>query len=210
MNKKIELQLDDEMITAAKDILDEIGLDCQTFAKMCFKKLNREKNISFLMSETLFTSPSVNTSNITLKNEEQRILQDMENLDMTDYGKTTKNKVTEQMSDLIWETFKTHYSPNKKFDRHFYAKAINAKCGMTVGTAKIYFQILENLVNGTPNQRTLKFDYLVAYVNRIKEQLPHICIENALKSLSDSIPYWETHLNGHFADKVRNLIAQYK
>ncbi len=50
MSKSINLQFDEDFIATAERVLDDIGLDCQTFVKMCFKKLNKERNISFLMS----------------------------------------------------------------------------------------------------------------------------------------------------------------
>lgn len=204
MRKRLEFFIEDESVLKAESILDEIGLDCQTFVKMCFKKLNREKNISFLMHEA---------KSETKMEPEQQIITPQQNMKenyMIENDKMTKNGITPQMRDYIWETFKANYSPNKKFDRYYCAKVVSARCGITQGSAQIYFHILENLVNGVSNKRTMKFNDLVTYLDYIKEQLPPICIENAVKSLSNSIPYWEERLAGHFADKVSVLLEQYK
>ena len=56
----------------------------------------------------------------------------------------------------------------------------------------------------------MKFDDLVVYLRYIDEQLPKICIINSVKSLSESIPYWEKHIPGYFAQKVSKLAVQYQ
>lgn len=205
MSKIISLQFEDEFIAKSESLLDDIGLDCQTFIKMCFKKLNKEKgNISFLMTaNTSVIAPDENQQIILpLSNEEKNSME-------YPVGKT-KNGITEQMRDFIWQIFKSQYNSNKKFDCSRFAKIAHAKIGITQGSAYIYFFILDNLVAGVPNTRTMKFDDLVVYLRYIDEQLPTTCIVNALISLSKSIPYWEKHIPGYFAKKVSNLVAQYK
>lgn len=205
MSKIINVQFEDDFIAKAENILDDIGLDCPTFVKMCFKKLNKEQNISFL---TVNGSP-------TIKQDygEPVVLaqQNVEEEAIIDYPiRKTKNEITAQMRDYIWELFKSQYKANKKLDCTFFAKLANVKTGITQGSAYIYFLILDNLVAGVPNTRTMKFDDLVVYLGYINEQLPKICINNSIKSLSESIPYWEKHIQGYFAQKVSTLISQYK
>jgi len=205
MSKTISLQFDDEFITKSENILDDIGLDCQTFIKMCFKKLNKEYNISFL---TTGSSPAIKQDY-----GDQAVLtqQDFAVDDKIDYPiRKTKNEITAQMRDYIWNLFKFGYNSNEKIDCSYFAKLANTKTGINQGSAYIYFLILDNLVTGIPNTRTMKYDDLVVYMSYIKEQLPKTCIINALKSLSESIPYWETHIQGYFAQKVSKLVSQYK
>jgi hypothetical protein len=204
MSKTINLQFDDDLIAKSESILDDIGLDCQTFIKMCFKKLNKESNISFLST--------INTSKI-LSDENEQVQLSQSNMEeslMEHPIKKTKNEITAQMRDYIWEMFKMQYNSNKKIECSYSAKIANAKIGITQGSAYIYFLILDNLVAGVPNKRTMKFDDLVVYLRYIDEQLPKICIINSVKSLSKSIPYWEEHIQGYFAQKVSKLVAQYK
>ena len=124
--------------------------------------------------------------------------------------KKTKNEITAQMRDYIWDMFKSQYNAHQKIDCFYFSKLASTKTGITQGSAYIYFLILDNLVTGTPNTRTMKFDDLVIYLRYIKEQLPKICIDNSVKSLSESIPYWKEHIPGYFAQKVSKLVVQYK
>ena len=202
MGKTINLQLDDGIIEKSENILDEIGLDCQTFVKMCFKKLNKEQNLSFLM----VTGTSTNKADISEQLFQQNAIE--ESINYPD--RRTKKVITAQMRDYIWNIFKSQYNSDKNIDCSYLAKIANAKIGITQGSAYIYFLILDNLVTGVPNTRTMKFDDLVTYLNYINGQLPHTCIVNSVKSLTASVPYWEEHIQGYFAQKVSNLISQYK
>lgn len=203
MSKSITLQFEDDLISQSESLLDDIGLDCQTFVKMCFKKLNKEKSISFLTAANIPVIASDENKQIPFclpKSEETS----------AEYSfKRTKNEITAQMRDYIWEMFKSQYCSNKKVDCLYSAKIASAEIGITQGSAYIYFLILDNLVAGVPNKRTMKFNDLVIYLRYIKEQLPETCIANSLKSLSQSVPYWEKHIPGYFAQKVSDLIAQY-
>lgn len=232
MSKTISLQLDDELIAKAENILDDVGLDCLTFIKMCFKKLSKEQSISFLT--TIGTAPVKQESNELLVPYQLSIDEDVINSptrktpngisdeqfasskwnideDIINYPiRRTKNVITAQMRDYIWNMFKSHCNSKNKIDCSYCAKLANTKTGITQGSAYIYFLILDNLVAGVPNTRTMKFDDLVIYLSYINEQLPKICISNAIKSLSESIPYWEEHIQGYFAQKVSKLVSQYK
>ena len=204
MSKSINLQFDDEFIIKAENILEDIGLDCSTFIKMCFKKLNKEQSISFLTTVS---------STVVKQDFGESVFCTQQSIDEEVIGypvKKIKNVITAQMRDYIWDIFKSHYNANKKIDCSYCAKLANVKTGITQGSAYIYFLILDNLITGVPNTRTMKFDDLVIYLSYIKEQLPKNCINNAIKSLSESITYWEEHIQGYFAQKVSNLVLQYK
>lgn len=204
MSKTIELQFDDESIAKAENILDDIGLDCPTFAKMCFKKLIKEQNISFLTNGNPTTAQQKSSEPIILN--QQNIDEGISDTPI----RRTKNEITAQMRDYVWDIFKAQLKANKKIDCTLLASLANVKTGINQGSAYIYFLILNNLVAGVPNTRTMKFDDLVVYLSYIKEQLPEIYIANAIKSLRESVPYWEEHIQGYFAQKVSNLISQYK
>lgn len=204
MSKTINLQFEDEFVAKAESLLDDIGLDCQTFVRMCFKKLNKEQNISFLTSTNFHVIPQDDNEQVIVSQP------NMEENFMEYPVKKTKNEITAQMRDYIWDMFKAQYNSNKKIDCSYFSKLASAKIGITQGSAYIYFLILDNLVAGVPNTRTMKFDDLVVYLRYINEQLPNICIANSVKSLSESIPYWEEHIQGYFAQKVSKLVEQYK
>lgn len=202
MSKKISLQFDNDVIEKAESILDDIGMDCQTFVNMCFKKLNKEQNISFLTSGNA-PAPKQETIEKTPL-PEQPLASEAE-----DYSLKTKNTITSEMRDSIWDIFISQFKANKKIDCTYLAKLANLKTGITQGSAYIYFLILDNLVEGIPNTRTMKFNDLVVYLKNIYEQLPKNCIQNAVKSLSESTAYWKDHIQGYFAQKVSALVAQY-
>ncbi len=204
MSKSINLQFDEDFIATAERVLDDIGLDCQTFVKMCFKKLNKERNISFLMSAS---TPLIMQD---ISEQGAQTQPHMENEIMNYPIRKTKNEITAKMRDYIWDLFKSQYNAHQKIDCSYFSKLASAKTGITQGSAYIYFLILDNLVAGVPNTRNMKFDDLVVYLRYIKEQLPIICIDNSVKSLSESIPYWEEHIPGYFAQKVSKLVEQYK
>ena len=203
MSKFLNLQIDDEVMTIAESILDDIGIDSQTFVKMCFKKLNKEQSISFLTS----------TGTATIKQDKvEQITPTTPNIDSAAFNDPirTKNVITAEMRDYIWNIFKTQYNAHQKIDCTYLSKLAHNKTGITQGSAYIYFLILDNLMAGVPNTRTMKFDDLVVYLRYISEQLPKVCLDNAVKSLSESIPYWKKTLQGHFYKKVSDLISQYR
>lgn len=202
MSKLIALQFEDDLISQSESLLDDIGLDCQTFIKMCLKKLNKEKNISFLTTANIPVIASDENKHIPSSSQSEE--------NSVEFPvKRSKNEITAQMRDFVWEMFKAQYNSNKKVDCSYSAKIASAKIGITQGSAYIYFLILDNLLAGVPNKRTMKFNDLVVYLRYIEEQLPETCITNSLKSLSQSVPYWEKHIPGYFAQKVSDLIAQY-
>ena len=203
MSKNLNLQLDNEIVTKAETILEDIGLDCQIFFKMCLKKLVKENSISFLTTKNslLATNETNETFTITQQNMEE------ENMNNT-YG---KNKITSTMRDCIWDIFRSQYTTYKKINYPYSEKLAVSKSGINQGSAHIYFLFLNNLLNGIPNTRIVKFNDLEVYLSYIREQFPQQYIENALMSLSNSIPYWEAHPTlCAYAKKVLILIKQYK
>lgn len=203
MSKNLDLQLDDEIATKAENILEDIGLDCQIFFKMCLKKLVKENGISFLTTKSSYISTNEINETITLKPQNM----EEENMTIT----AGKSKITSAMRDCIWDIFKSQYTAYKKINYPYSENLAVNKSGINSGSAHIYFLFLSNLLNGTSNTRIVKYNDLEVYLCYIKEQFPQTYIENALLSLSNSIPYWEAHPTlCAFAKKVLILIRQYK
>ncbi|MGN0814854.1 MAG: hypothetical protein ACI4MH_06460 [Candidatus Coproplasma sp.] len=223
MSKIITVQLDDDLIINAENILDDLGLDHQTFIRMCFKRLNKEQSISFLTIGS--TQASRQETNQTAKPESQEVSAlesaSLQQTTFTTFSEQhndtfelpsfkTKGTITAEMRDYVWELFKSQYNAQKRINCSTLAKIAENKIGITHGSAYIYFLFLNNLVIGIPNTRTMKYEDLVVYMEYIRQQLPKSCLENALRSLTNSIPYWEEKLSGYFAQKVSALILQIK
>jgi hypothetical protein len=77
---------------------------------------------------------------------------------------------------------------------------------MNTGSAFIYLNIINNLVNGSLNKRILKFDDLLFFLEKIKVEFPEPAYQSAIISLNKSIPYWEEKVPGAFSDNVSKLI----
>lgn len=204
MSNFTNLNIDSELATESEKILDDMGLDLQIFFKMCMKKLVKEHNIIFLTADN---------SSFKTDNRKEDNLMELNNLEEEKFImpiSITKNKITNEMRDCVWEIFKNQYILNGKIKYPYSEQLAISKCGINQGSAHIYFSFLYNLVSGIPNTRVVKYSDLVLYLDCIKKQLPALCIENAIKSLKESIPYWKKHTTlSSYADKVANLILKY-
>lgn len=206
MNEQIYAQLlDNETVSQAENILADIGLDYKTFLRMCVKKLIKEKNISFLISSSTYT-PKDSHSVV-----EESTTKQEENGTMNNVNENQKKKITPIMRDCIWDIFKSQFLSDGKINYPFSEKLAITKSGISQGSAHIYFLFLSNLLSAISNTRVVKISDLEVYLKNIKEQLPKIYLENALKSLADSVQYWKTQPTlRSFADKVLILIIQFR
>lgn len=61
---KNTIYIDEQLLQQAEQILETIGLDASTVAKMALKRVIRDGGISFLVSDTLKGSPDPSTTNV--------------------------------------------------------------------------------------------------------------------------------------------------
>lgn len=202
MSRNYCFAFDDEMAMDAEEILDGIGLDVETFFRMCLKKLNRERNIAFLMSTVESKSEAIRHEKVMLKQLEV----EEENMVIA----SGKQKITPEMRDCIWEIFKSQFDGEREFSYTYSKQLATARTGINPGSAQVYFLFLNNLMNGKPSKRIIKYDDLVIYLEHIASQFPAVYLQNALRSLKESTPYWldRPTLNS-YARKVLVLIAKF-
>ena len=201
MSKNYCFDFDDEVICSAEEILEGIGLDTATFFRMCLKKLNRERSIAFLT--------------LTAGIPQQAVKQEVSNLQPVTEEDITmmtngRQKITPEMRDCIWEIFKSQFEAEGIFNYTHSKQLATVKTGINSGSAQVYFLFLNNLMNGKPNTRIVKYDDLVVYLDHIASQFPTTYLQNAIQSLKDSAPYWLARptLNS-YAKKVLVLIAKF-
>lgn len=202
MSKSTCFDFEYETIHDAEEILDSIGLDVATFFRMCLKKLNRERSIAFLTSNV-----GIPTQAGQLEVSSSQVIAEVNNRMIAN----ERQKITPEMRDCIWEIFKSQFEAGEEFSYTYSKHQATTKTGINPGSAQVYFLFLNNIMNGKPNKRIVKYDDLVVYLENIASQFPASYMNNALQSLTDSVPYWLTvpTLNS-FGRKVSALIDKYK
>ena len=202
MNKNFHFEFADEVVRDAEEILDSIGLDIETFFRMCLKKLNRERNIAFLTS-TVESKPQV-------LQHDKVMPEQMEMEEEYMVMSSGKQKITREMRDCIWDIFSAQFKANGKINYPYSKHQAVTRTGINGGSAHVYFLFLNNLLNGKPNTRIVKYDDLVVYLDNIAAQFPATYLQKALQSLKDSVPYWLARptLNS-YARKVLVLVAKF-
>lgn len=202
MGKNFCFEFVDEVARDAEEILDGIGLDVETFFRMCLKKLNRERNIAFLTSTVESKHQAIQHEKVMSEQSEM----EEEYMVMS----SSKQKITPAMRDCIWDIFSAQFKANGKINYPNSKQQAVARTGINEGSAHVYFLFLNNLMNGKQNTRIVKYDDLVVYLENIASQFPSMYLQNALQSLNDSAPYWLNRptLNS-YARKVLLLIAKF-
>ena len=206
--RNISIDLDEAVFANAEEILSEIGLDIPTYIRMALIKLKREKRIPF----DLTSSQSLTESQSRLPISSPIINPMGPGSRETEFLRRVPrqtNKITYEMCLTLWNEFKQDYSSGNRNLQEI-AQIINARTGMNRGSAFIYLTILNNLVNGVHNTRTLKYEDLEYFVDKIKTEFPETVLKATISSLELSVPYWEEKVTGSFADKVRRLVAKHK
>jgi len=184
MNKQIELIIEQETVEKAERVLEQIGLDFQTAFRMLCKRITKDNGILCL-----------------LQNAPDQVIEDFRAIKQTSVA-----NITPAMRDAVWECFKQYRSQGN----NFVAKKVNEKTGMNLGSAFIYSVILDNMLNGKENTRTMKFADLVFYIERFKSTTMPPIFTSVLNSLKKSIPYWNEKLTGNYGRKVAELIKKYE
>ncbi|HHV50520.1 MAG TPA: hypothetical protein GXX54_02295 [Clostridiales bacterium] len=199
--KEVKLVMDAGIYAGAEEILNELGLDVNTYVRMALVKLTKERRIPFELSASANQPPAVYPANKgeTFNNE------------TSDNWKVERklNKITSGMCSFLWDEFKLHYNTDDSSFQET-ARYISEKTGMNRGSAFIYLNILWNLTKGELNKRNMKFEDLEFFINKIREELPEHALKSTIISLEKSIPYWEERISGYFAKKVGFLLESLK
>lgn len=202
--KQITFNFDVQTYESAELILSDMGLDIQTAVNIMLKRITKEGSIAFMLQNASITAPP------EVKQPETQLEYEDTLTNSPRYYRTRiAGKITNEMRDYIWTVF----SQNKNLSYTAYqelAREITKTTGMNYGSAYIYFVILSCFMQGKFNTRTMKISDLEFYIKKILHECSKIEFENTLKSLEESIPYWEEHIQGYFAQKVKNLVSQYK
>lgn len=182
---KLKINVDDHLFNDAQDVYEALGLDTETAIRMFLKRTVLEQRLP------LNTDIPVSSKNVE------------ESAD-TSLGKRTKNVITAEMAEDVWDRFVCYLNEGGNISS--IATDAHEASGMNQGSAFIYLNILDNFVKGKPNTRNMKMADLVYYVSRIENELDAQSYRNTIDSLNLSIPYWDKDEFGQFSDKVRAFV----
>lgn len=194
---KIVTEIDKLTYESSMKILNEIGIDANTLVKMCFKKLIKEGGIGFLVLNTVEKQNANLHTNFVMQSKKTKHF----------------NKITKEMVDSIWNSFKTKIQEENVFDKkqNKIIKELSIKENLSTGisknTARIYFIILFNLVIGIQNKRIIKIDDMKKYCSLIWNEFPEYR-ESIIKSLKESNIYWKKRNYGRFDIQISKLITK--
>jgi addiction module RelB/DinJ family antitoxin len=187
---KIEIQIDDGILSEAEKVLHSIGMDVAMAVSIYLRRIALEKGLPMTMTGTVSERP------------EPEMTEDFEDFFEDDSKTSTRsnNRITMAMVDEVWLAFLRHLKGSGGVNP--LSTEVSVKTGMNRGSAFIYLTVLDNLVNGAPNTRVLKFKDLEYLMGKIKMELGESKYQKAIKSLMDSVPYWQEKIPGTFAEKV--------
>jgi addiction module RelB/DinJ family antitoxin len=205
-NKVLSLELDNEMIENAETVLEEIGLDVSTYIRIALLKLIKEQRVPFNLSANQSSGNPVQMRSMPEVNPYD---DDAAEVDLVRNEPRQMIKITSDMCQSIWIEFKTRIA-SRDINWQESAHRISTQTGMSRGSAFIYFTILNNLVSGAQNTRSLKMEDLEFFIGKIRSELPEQMLQSAIISLEASIPYWDEKLPGAFAAKVQRLVDKLK
>ncbi|MBS4008077.1 MAG: hypothetical protein KGZ45_06585 [Clostridium sp.] len=192
----IEIDVDESTLKDAEKALRAIGMDVQIAVNVFLRRVAIEKG--FPMSMTA----SVSSQKEHAISQEDEAKENM-------YQTRSNNTITGEMVDELWQAFLKYQKGLGEISRLRDEVAENS--GMNRGSAFIYLNILANLIKGEPNTRTLKMKDLEYLMEKIKSELGSNEYQNAIRSLTDSVPYWRKKLAGSFGDRVeKNLNSIWK
>ncbi|WP_273127627.1 hypothetical protein [Bacillus weihaiensis] len=187
---KIEIQIDDEILTEAKKVLHSLGMDFEMAVSVYLRRIALEKGLPMTMTR------------VVSKRIEKDITGDFEENfdDNTRVSTRTNSRITTAMVDEVWQVFLRYCRGSGEIKQ--LSLEVSTRTGMNQGSAFIYLTVLANLVNGDPNTRVLKYMDLEYLMGKIQDELGESIYQKALKSLMASVSYWREKIPGAFADKV--------
>lgn len=205
MKKRIEISVDEGVFDESSKIFNRIGMDMEMAINIFLRRTVTEKGFPLsLVAAPLDSLDPINNPSFRSPVAKDDRLQES----VTRQEHRTNTAVTKSMVDEVWNTFRTYLRGSG--DIKELSQDISKRSGMNPGSAFIYLCILNNLVNGDRNTRSMKFADLEYLLKRIKIELDEEAFSNALASLKLSVPYWKEKLPGDFADKAEKLIERMK
>ncbi len=187
---KIEITIDDGILSEAKQVLQSIGMDVEMAVSVYLRRIAMERGLPMSMTSSLTKRFESEASGIF-----ERVTDDD-----APFSARSNTKITAEMVDAVWLAFLKHLKGSE--DMKALSAEVSLKSGMNRGSAFIYLIILANLVNGDPNTRVLKFNDLEYFMGKIKDELGENKYQKALQSLISSIPYWQEKIPGAFTEKI--------
>lgn len=186
---KIEIQIDDGILTEAEKVLYSLGMDVEMAVNIYMRRIALEKGLPMTMTGT------------ASKRIKQDAAEDFdESFDDARVPARSNNRITTEMVDEVWKAFLMYLGGSGEINP--LSVEVAAKTGMNRGSAFIYLTVLANLVKGDPNTRVLKYKDLEYLMGKIRAELGESKYQKAIKSLMASVPYWREKIPGSFADKV--------
>lgn len=187
---KIEIQIDDGILTEAEMVLHTLGLDIEMAVSIYLKRIALEKGLPMTMTGH------------GLKQSETEMTDDSDDFigDESRVPTRSNRKITPAMVDEVWHAFLKYTGESGEIN--LLSTEVSVKTGMNKGSAFIYLTVLVNLVNGNPNTRVLKYKDLEYLMGKIESELGESKYQKALRSLDLSISYWREKIPGSYADKV--------
>lgn len=194
---KIEINIDEATLYEAEKILHSLGMNMEIATNIFLRRVILEKGMPMTMVAPVSSQVAHESDDDTSE--------------LFDYESGTvvarsNNKITPDMVEEVWRCFLRHLNGSGEISD--LSTELYNKTGMNRGSAMIYLNILTSLVKGEQNTRTMKFNDLKYFLEKIKNELGNSKYQNAMKSLRLSIPYWQEKLSGNFADKVAALITK--
>lgn len=186
---KIEIQIDNEILSEAENVLYSLGMDVEMAVSIFLRRIALEKGLPLTM-----------TGSVSKRVEQGLTENFVESFDDTKVSTRSNCRITTAMVDEVWQAFLRYVGGSGEINP--LSTEVSMKTGMNRGSAFIYLTVLVNLVNGDPNTRVLKYKDLEYLMGKIQAELGERKYQKALKSLVASVPYWREKIPGSYADKV--------
>lgn len=180
MSNMVYVEVKAELASKASDVLERLGFDLEDAIRLFLRRCVIEQKLPFDINDCA-------TPHMQIAQNNKR--------------SASGGKITQDMVKCVWKAYEDYHIDGG--DLRSIADDISSDTGMNAGSAFIYLVILDNLIQGQRNTRNMKMRDLEFYMSRIKEVYGNTAYRNALSSLKESIPYWESQPLGNFADKVR-------
>lgn len=186
---KIEIQIDNEILSEAENVLYSLGMDVEMAVSIFLRRIALEKGLPLAM-----------TGSVSKRVEQGLTENFVESFDDAKVSTRSNSRITTAMVDEVWQAFLRYVGGSGEINP--LSTEVSMKTGMNRGSAFIYLTVLVNLVNGDPNTRVLKYKDLEYLMGKIQAELGERKYQKALKSLVASVPYWREKIPGSYADKV--------
>jgi addiction module RelB/DinJ family antitoxin len=180
----ININIDNEIFEEASSILDSFGMTMDIAINLFINNIIKSKGFP-----------------IELKQKDAQEVSAIK----TD---KVKARINEDMIEVVWEKFKKLLKGESSVIES--SDQLESETGMNKGSAFIYLTILTNMVQGKENTRNMKVKDFEFFLNKIKEELGNEAFQNSLKTLRETLPYWEKKGIAKFAASVRDLIDSFQ